>query len=630
MQDDFFLQAFVYLGAAVVAVPLARLVGLGSVLGYLLAGAAIGPFALGLVGGEGTDVLHFAEFGVVMMLFLIGLELEPAKLWALRGTLLGLGGLQVVVTSAALAAGAFALGAEWRVALACGLVLSLSSTAIVLQSLRERGLSRTDAGERAFAVLLFQDVAVIPMLVLLPLLAAHAAAPGAGHADALGAALPAWGRALATLAAVALIALAGRFAVPPLFRVIARSRAREAFTAAALLLVVGIVLLMQLVGVSPALGTFLGGVALAGGEYRHQLEGEIEPFKGLLLGLFFLSVGASIDFGVIAASAAPVAGIVLGLIAVKLGVLLAIGRVARMSGEQTLLFAAALAQGGEFAFVLFSLAAQSGVLERAMVDLLVASVALSMAATPLLLLGWGRGLQPRLGASASPEREPDAIDREGRVILAGFGAFGSIVGRFLIASGVETVVLDTDSDHVALMRGLGIQAFYGDASREDLLRAAGAERARILIAATDTLESTQAVIRTAKRCFPGLRVLARAKTRMDAYELLDSHADRVYRASLDTSLRAGVDVLRELGFPAHQALRSAQRFRRYDEAAWQELAAVRKDESLFQGRARDSIRMLERLLQAEFHGHGTLDESAWDSASLRDEFGPGTRATEDD
>ncbi|RIL06086.1 MAG: potassium transporter [Proteobacteria bacterium] len=619
MQTGFFFQALVYLCAAVVAVPIARRLGLGSVLGYLLAGAAIGPFALGLVGREGADVLHFAEVGVVMMLFLIGLELEAVRLWALRGALLGLGGIQVVATSLAIGVTALALGAEWRVALVAGLVLALSSTAIALQSLREKGLARTDAGERAFAVLLFQDLAVIPMLVLLPLLGAHAAgAGGAAHGATAIDALPAWGRALATLAAVAAIVLAGRFVVPPLFRAVARSGVREAFTAAALLLVVAIVLLMQSVGLSPALGTFLGGVVLASSEFRHELEGDIEPFKGLLLGLFFLSVGASIDFGVVAANGASVAALVVGLVAVKAAVLLALGRAARLSAEQNLLFAAALAQGGEFAFVLFSLAAQGGVLAPEEADLLVATVALSMAATPLLLLGWERAVRPRFGARRAA-REPDAIDREGPVILAGFGAFGSIVGRFLLANGVETVVLDADSDHVALMRGFGIRAYYGDASREELLRAAGAERARLLIVATGSLETMRKVIHTAKHDFPKLRVAARARSRVEAYELLDAGADAIYRASLDTALRSGADALRALGFPAYHAHRAAQRFRRHDEASWRELAAVRRDERVFQSRARESLQLLERLLREERDVPDPVDDNAWDAASLRAE-----------
>lgn len=619
-----FFQAFVYLCAAVVSVPIAKRLGLGSVLGYLLAGVAIGPFVLGLVGGDGQDVLHFAEFGVVMMLFLIGLELEPARLWALRGALLGMGGLQVLATSSALAAGAFAFGAPWRTALVAGLVLALSSTAIVLQSLREKGLLRSDAGERSFAVLLFQDLAVIPMLVLLPLLATgapHAAGEGShdGGAEAWIATLSGPARALVTLGAVAAIALAGRFLVKPAFHAVARSQVREVFTAAALLLVVGIALLMQSVGLSPALGAFLGGVVLATSEYRHELEGDIEPFKGLLLGLFFLAVGASIDFSVVAASAGLVAALVLSLVAVKFAVLFAIGRAARMGLEQNLLFALALAQGGEFAFVLFSFAAQNGVMDRATADLLVATVAISMAGTPLLLVLHERVLRPRIGTPSAPERDPDVRDERNPVILAGFGAFGSIVGRFLLASRVGTTVLDADSDHVDLLRRLGIPAFYGDASREELLRAAGAQDARLLLVSTGTLETTLAVIRTAKRHFPHLRILARAKTRTDAYELLDSGADRIYRESLDTSLRSGVDALRELGFPAHPAHRAAQWFRRQDEQTWRELASVRQDEGAFQNRARESIELLERLLRECFHEDARIDDTAWDSTSLRAE-----------
>jgi monovalent cation:proton antiporter-2 (CPA2) family protein len=621
-----FFQVFVYLCAAVVSVPIARRAGLGSVLGYLLAGALIGPFGLGLVGGDGGDVLHVAEFGVVMMLFLIGLELEPAKLWGLRGSLLGLGGLQVIASAAALSAAALALGMPFRSALAVGLVLSLSSTAIVLQSLREKGLLRSDAGERAFAVLLFQDLAVIPMLVLLPLLASNAPAAAGGEAahgsaDGWIAGLPGGVRALVTLAAVAGIALAGRFLVRPVFRFIARSQVREIFTAASLLLVVAIALLMQAVGLSPALGAFLGGVVLATSEYRHQLEGDIEPFKGLLLGLFFLAVGSSIDFGVVAERGGALAACVAGLIALKLAVLLAIGRSARMGASQNLLFALALAQGGEFAFVLFGFAAQTGVLARESADFLVATVALSMAATPLLLVLHERVLAPRLAEPAGPEREPDVRDERNPVILAGFGAFGSIVGRFLIANRIGTTVLDVDSDHVDLMRRFGIRTFYGDASREELLRAAGAGDARLLIVSTGTLETTLAVIRTAKRHFPQLQVLARAKTRVDAYELLEAGADRIYRESVDTSLRSGVDALRALGFPAHPALRAAQLFRRRDEVSWLELAPIRHDEDVFESRARESNAVLEQLLRECFHDAPAGDAGAWDSASLRREFG---------
>ena len=621
--QGFFFQAFVYLTAAVLSVPIARRLGLGSVLGYLIAGAVIGPAALELVGGEGQDVLRFAEFGVVMMLFLIGLELEPEQLWRLRGVLLGMGGLQVLGTAAVLAGAAGALGLDWKPALAVGLVLSLSSTAIVLQSLREKGLLRSDAGERAFGVLLLQDIAVIPMLVALPLLATlEPAAAGEAHAAPHGwiAEFTGWARAGATLAAIAAIVLAGRFAMRPFFRFLARSGVREVFTAGALLLVVGIALLMQSVGLSPALGSFLGGVVLASSEYRHQLESDIEPFKGLLLGLFFIAVGASLDFRLVAAESGAIAGLVLALMVVKFAVLFALGRAWRMGLDQNLLFSLALAQGGEFGFVLFSFAAQSGVLDPQTANRLVAVVALSMAGTPFLLLLHERLLQPRLGRERAA-RAPDAIEEQNPVILAGFGAFGSIVGRFLVANGVATTVLDVDSDHVDLLRRLGIRAYYGDASREELLRAAGAERARLLIVATGGADRTIAVIRTARKHFPGLAVYARARSRLEGYDLFEAGAHRVYRGSLDTSLRTGVDALRALGFPSHPAHRAAQAFRRHDERAWLELAAVRKDPNVFQTRARESIRVLEELLRAEFHEREVPDDFAWDSSSLRAEYG---------
>ncbi len=620
MERDFFYQAFVYLAAAVISVPIARRLGLGSVLGYLIAGVAIGPFGLALVGTEGQDVLHFAEFGVVMMLFVIGLELQPKMLWQMRGALLGLGGLQVVVTALVLGVAAAALGLTWQAAVAIGMILSLSSTAIVLQSLTEKGLLRTAAGERSFAVLLFQDIAVIPMLAVLPLLATGApmgGAEGGEHAGSVVAQLPAWARALVTIGAVAAITIAGQFLVRPLFRFIARSGVREVFTAAALLLVVAIALAMRSVGLSPALGTFLGGVVLANSEYRHQLESDVEPFKGLLLGLFFIAVGASIDFALAGAHAGTVTALVFGLVAVKFALLFGLGRAMRMSAEQSVLFAFALAQGGEFCFVLFSFAAQNGVLEAETANLLVATVALSMAATPFLLVANERLIQPRFGCPEAPAREPDVIREENAVILAGFGAFGSVVGRFLRANGIRTTVLDADSDQVDLMRRIGIDVYYGDASREDLLRSAGAATAKLMIVSVGGLESTQRVIRTAKQHFPNLRILARAKTRSEAYDVLEAGADDVYRASFDTSLRAGVDAMRALGFPAHQSLRAAQYFRRYDEREWRALAAVRNDDSLFQSRARESIQNLEHLLAAEFHGIDRPDRSNWDAEALR-------------
>jgi CPA2 family monovalent cation:H+ antiporter-2 len=625
MHGGFFYQALVYLTAAVVSVPIAKRLGLGSVLGYLLAGIAIGPFALGLVGEEGQDVLHFAEFGVVMMLFLIGLELEPSRVWRMRAPILGLGGLQVGVTTAVIAGCGVAAGLEWRVALAVGLTLALSSTAIVLQTLAEKGLLRTGGGQSSFAVLLFQDIAVIPILAVLPLLAPPgAAAHGGGHDETWVAGLPGWAETLVVLAAVLVIVLAGRYLLQPMFRFIARTGLRELFTAAALLLVIATATLMTKVGVSPALGTFLAGVVLARSEYRHELESDIEPFKGLLLGLFFISVGAAIDFGLVATRPAMIAGLMAALIVVKLLVLLVLGRVFKMSLDQNLLFAFSLAQGGEFAFVLLSFATRYGVVGESLAAMLIAVVALTMAATPLLMILNERLLQPRFGTREREERPADEIDEESPVIIAGFGSFGSIVGRLLLAKGVGTTVLDVDSDRVDLLRKLGLKVFYGDACRLDLLRAAGAEQAKLLVVALDSEEKCRELVATARRHFPRLTLLTRAPGRGAAYELLDSGIEHVFRDKLDSALRTGVEALRLLGFRGYQAHRAAQTFRRHDEAALRELAAMRHDRALYINTARQRIRDLEELLLSDLQDAGDTRDAGWDTESLRQEYGSGT------
>lgn len=634
--QGFLLSAVVYLAAAVVAVPVAKRLGLGSVLGYLLAGVLIGPAVLGFVGAEGQDVMHAAEFGVVMMLFVVGLELEPALLWRLRGALLGLGGLQVLGTAAAGLGIGVAVGLDWRQALAIGLVLSLSSTAIVLQTLQEKGWMGTDAGQKGFAVLLFQDLAVIPILAVLPLLAmepslaarvagavadaAHQA--GAAHDPAAWAeGLAGWQRALVTLGAVGLLVGVGGTLVPRLFRLIARARLRETFTAAALLLVIGIAVLMQFVGLSPALGTFLGGVVLANSEFRHELEGDIEPFKGLLLGLFFIAVGASIDFGLIAAEAGLVALLVAGLLATKAAVLWTLGRVSGMSGGQRSLFALALAQGGEFCFVLLSFSEQNRVLPARTTALLVAAVALSMALTPLLLLAWERLIAPRAAAGAGAARPMDAIAREGPVIIVGFGDFGSSVGRLLAARGVETTVLDLDSDRVDLLRRMGLRVFYGDASREELLRSAGAERARMVILCVGDAAATLALAHGIRRAFPHLTILARASGRLAAYELLEAGVPVVQRESIDGAMRLGVEALRLLGHRAHEAWRAAQTFRRRDEENLRRLAAVFRDRERHLSAAREAIRDLEASMRADREAAAQGDDTAWDAESLRRDYG---------
>ena len=624
-EHNFLFQAFVYLAAAVVAVPVAQRLGLGSVLGYLLAGVAIGPFGLALLGTGGQDVMHVAEFGVVLMLFVIGLELQPALLWQLRGPIVGLGGLQVSLTSVLVASLAVAAGLQWREALAVGMILSLSSTAIVLQTLNEKGLLKTAGGQGSFAILLFQDIAVIPMLALFPLLALPGGPGGTAehgevaHGATLVSALPAWAQTLAVLGAVAAVVVGGRFMVRPLFRALARTRLREIFTAAALLLVVGIALLMTQVGLSPALGTFVAGVVLATSEYRHELESDIEPFKGLLLGLFFIAVGASIDFALIVARPLLIAGLVAAIIAVKFGVLLALARLFRLGTGQALLVAFALPQVGEFAFVLFSFAGQHGVLGPEVTAPLVAVVALSMALTPLALLINERLVQPRIGTRREAGRDADAVQEENPVLIAGFGGFGATVGRLLRANGIATTVLDHDSDRVDLLRRLGLSVYYGDATRHDLLHAAGAARAQLLVIALDTPAKTLTLVHTARRHFPQLKILARAFDWIDAHDLYAAGVEHVYREALDTSLRMGTDALRLLGFRAHHAHRSAQRFLRYDEQSVRELTERRSDGAVYIDAARARIEELERVLLADLSGPGPDRDVGWDPESLRDE-----------
>jgi len=599
--DSMLLHAFVYLLAAVIAVPIAKRLGLGSVLGYLLAGVLIGPHVFGLVGERSGDVMHFAEFGVVMMLFLVGLELQPSRLWQMRAQLFGLGGLQVAITAVAIAAIGAAGGLGFRAPFAAGLILAMSSTAIVLQSLQERGQLKTPGGDAAFAVLLFQDLSVIPILALLPLLAMRAAEVSAGAAPASGvAALPGWAQTLVVVAIVAGIVVAGRYVVNPAFRAIAKTGLREMFTAAALVLVVGVSLAMQFVGLSAALGTFVAGVVLANSEYRHELEADIEPFKGLLLGLFFISVGAGIDFGLLVTHPALVAGLVLALVAVKFAVLFALSRVFKVATPDGLLFSFALAQGGEFAFVLLAFAVDHRVLERAQAEPLVATVALSMAFTPVLFMINERFVQPRFARARGPVRAADAIEpQDNPVIIAGFGRFGHIVGRLLRANGVGTTVLDLDADQVEIIRRLGIKVFYGDATRLDLLHAAGAARAKLIVIAIDNEAKAVELAELVLKHFPHLKIFARAAGRVHAYEFQKRGVMTFYRETVGSSLDLGVDVLRELGMPEPQARRAAELFKSHDEASVRELAQYWDDDDAYFRHARQDIEAFDRMFASD-------------------------------
>jgi monovalent cation:H+ antiporter-2, CPA2 family len=616
--NSFLFQACIYLASAVIMVPIAKKLGLGSVLGYLLAGIIIGPAALNFIGNEGQDIMHFAEFGVVMMLFIIGLELEPELLWKLRKSIVGLGGLQVLVTAIVLSVIANVFGLPWQASIALGMTLSISSTAIVLQTLNEKGLMKTAGGQSSFAVLLFQDIAVIPMLALFPLLAIYTPAATDDHAATTWVSgLAGWLQAVIVLASVISIVVAGRFLISPLFRFIAATRIREMFTATALLLVAGIAVLMTQVGLSPALGTFVAGVVLANSEYKHELESDIDPFKGLLLGLFFIAVGASLDFNLIMNEPGLIFGLVLALMAVKGIVLFILGKFFRLSLDQNLLFSFGLSQVGEFAFVLFSFSVQEGVLEKSITDTMIAVVAISMALTPLVMLFNEKILMPRLGTKEEAgEREPDEIDERNPVIIAGFGHFGSTIGRFLRANGVNATFLDINSDQVDLLRKMGFKVFFGDATRADLLRAAGAAHAKLIVISIGSAERRLEMIETIKKHFPNLRMLVRATNRYDAYDQMNAGMLHVYRETIDTSLRMGRDVLTFLGYRAYMVQRASQMFFKYDERVMKELAAIKLDSEEYVVKAREYVEEQERLLQADKVDSSRETDFGWDQESL--------------
>ncbi|MFW2439823.1 MAG: monovalent cation:proton antiporter-2 (CPA2) family protein [Arenicellales bacterium] len=568
-------NAFIYLCAAVIAVPIAKRLGLGSVLGYLIAGIMIGP-VIGLVGSETEEIKHFAEFGVVMMLFLVGLELEPKLLWEMRKRLVGLGGLQVAITAGLIAGIAMLLDVYWTVAIAIGLIFSLSSTAIVLQTLNEKGLTQTTGGRSSFSVLLFQDMAVIPMLALIPLLALPelvAQSPQASseshHGLSLVEGLPGWGYALVVLGAVAIVVLGGHYLSRPLFRFIAASRLREIFTASALMLVIGIALLMTLVDLSPALGTFLAGVVLANSEFRHELESDIEPFKGLLLGLFFITVGAGIDFNILFGDFTTIIGLTLGVMLLKGGVLFLIARLFHLERGADWLFTLSLAQAGEFGFVLLSFSLQNNVIPVEMVKTLSLVVALSMLLTPVLFIVYDKIILPRL--SGEEQGEADEIDSQGVVLIAGLGRFGQVVNRLLVASGVRTVVLDHEAAQIDRLRLVGIKGYYGDASRPDLLHAAGIEKARLFIVAIDDRDRAVEMVEHVKKNHPHVRVLARAYDVRHLYLLKKAGVDLAVKELFDSSLELGAEALKMLGFHPFKVEKMARAFRNHDDEGVEKL-----------------------------------------------------------
>jgi glutathione-regulated potassium-efflux system ancillary protein KefC len=558
------IQALIYLGAAALIVPIAVRLGLGSVLGYLIAGCIIGPWGLRLV-TDAESILHFAEIGVVLMLFVIGLELDPRRLWKLRVSVFGGGALQMATCGLLLGGFCIALGLPWPVALLIGLTLGLSSTAIAMQAMNERNLTVSQMGRSAFSVLLFQDIAAIPLVAMIPLLASSGASTTFG-AFALS--------ALKVVGALALVVLIGRYVARPALRFVARSGLREVFSAVALFLVFGFGLLLEEAGLSMAMGAFLAGVLLASSEYRHALESDIEPFKGLLLGLFFIGVGMSIDFGTLVTHPLRILILLVGFLVIKAVVLWLIGRPLNVPAKQRRWFAALLGQGSEFAFVVFGAAQMAGVLDPEWVKALTLTVALSMAATPILLV-----LLTRLdNAGTTQAREADEIDEdEPRVIIAGFGRFGQIAGRLLLSSGVKMVVLDHDPDHIETLRKFGMKVFYGDATRADLLESAGAGKAEVLINAIDDPQASLQLTELVQAHFPELRIIARARDVDHYIRLRQAGVENPERETFEAALKVGRMALEGLGLGRYEARERADLFRQFNSQMVEEMAEVDND-----------------------------------------------------
>ena len=598
---DFLMLAFIFLIAGVVAVPIATRLGLGSVLGYLIAGILISP-VLAALNVDVVSIQHFAEFGVVMMLFLVGLELEPKLLWEMRGKLIGLGGGQVGLTTLAAMGIAMLFGQPWTIALAIGMVLALSSTAIVLQTLNEKGLMKSDGGQSSFSVLLTQDIAVIPMLAFIPLLAvpelmdvaantashatdaaSHAAdaahgsdAHGDGHGDGHGSSmslvegLSGWQTALVTLGAIGFVLLAGSYLTTPIFRFISAANLRELFVATALMMVVGIALLMSLVGLSPALGTFLAGVVLANSEYRHELESDIDPFKGLLLGLFFMTVGAGINFALLFDNLAIIVALTIGLMLLKAAVLLVLAYVFKLRGADKWLFALGLAQAGEFGFVLLSFTVANSVIPQSIADQLLLIVALSMLLTPLLFILYDKVIAPKF--VVDQERDSDEIEEKNHIIIAGRGRVGGVIERMLRIAGYNATVIDFSSKQIDTMKVFGLRTYYGDATRPDMMHAAGIDEAKLLVIAIDDKEQITEMVRHVTKHHPHVHVLARAVDRNHVYDLWHAGCRDIVRETFDGSIRMGTSAFEALGVEREHSLQMGEAFRRMDRKAMLDVA----------------------------------------------------------
>ena len=606
----------VLMAAAVIAVPLARWLRLGSILGYLMAGVAVGPAVLGLVDKPST-ILHLAEYGVVLMMFLVGLELEPRRLWAMRRAVFGWGSLQLLGSAALLMGLALLLDQPWRVALVVSLGLAMSSTAVALAVLAERNLGPTTAGRSVLSVALLQDIAAIPVLALVPLLALSSAGPAAQ-----GGIWP----ALKAMGAIAALGLGGRLLLRPALRWIARSRTPEVFTAAALLLVLGAASLMHAAGLSAALGAFLAGVLLAESEYRRELETDLEPFKGLLLGLFFMAVGMGLDLRVLLEQPGLVLSLLLALLACKAALLTAMARWMDIPLAERPVFVLLLAQGGEFGFVVFQLAQQAGLIDAMQSSALVAAVALSLACTPALLLISDRLLAPRLARKVELGDAALSQDQQAPIIIAGFGRYGQIIGRLLFANGFEATVLDHDAEAVASLRRFGWRVFFGDATRLDLLRTAGAEQARILVLAVDDINHSLAIATLAREHFPQLQIVARARNVQHYFRLRELGVTLIERETLDSALMSARSVLELLGMQPHAARKQAWRFRQHTLEQLEVMQPLHRDEAALTAAARQGRQQLEALFAQEREQAAVRQRRGWDrhdaAADAPDQQGP--------
>ncbi|MEH6746885.1 MAG: monovalent cation:proton antiporter-2 (CPA2) family protein [Maribacter arcticus] len=619
MTGSILFDAIVFLAGAIICVSIAKRLGLSSVLGYLMAGVLIGPYVLGFIGEEGQDILHFAEFGVVVMLFLIGLEIEPKNFWSMRKTIMGMGGVQVLGTMILSFILFTLLGFEWKVALVISMAVALSSTAIAMQTIKEKGLMETTFGTSAFSILLFQDIIVIFMLGAIPLLSnadVTSAENNTGDGNLLDA-LPLGFQTLAIILSVVVIIVAGKYLIVPMLRRVAKTGVRELLIASALLIVFSISFLMEYVGLSPALGAFLGGVVLSNSEFKHELESTLEPFKNLLLGLFFIAVGASINFIVIAKSPLTIGGILVAVILIKGIILFVTGHLFKLKLDQKLLLTFGLAQIGEFAFVLLSFAFDLNILNQEQMDIMLVITALTMSITPIVSIINERFLLPKIGTKESIKRPMDHIAKSQKVILVGFGHFGSTVGRFLRSHGIEATILDQDSNRVDFLRKMGFEVYYGDATRIDLLESAGIAEAKILICAIDNPSVTKSVVKLVKEKYPHVELMIRAKNRYDAYDLLNMGIENIYRETLDTSLSLAKDVLSKLGFRKYTLTRQVQNFIKYDEESLRRLAAEPKKDDNYIFKARKELEEQEKLLDADFKRGVVEYDNHWDSEHIR-------------